>query len=165
MMYVDTSIIVAALDPQDPRREEAMSILERSEVKVVSELVLIELSSVLSRRGELVRAMAERLRVSEELTILAMLTYILKRFGLKYVAMEGYLTMPSIGRVSKPFATAVEISSKLGLRALGLLHIAYVKLLKSMGEPIEVFVTADRNFIKAKRFLEDELNVSLRLIT
>jgi predicted nucleic acid-binding protein len=50
MSYVDTSIIVAALDYLDPRRELALEILEKKEDKKISELVLVELASILSRR-------------------------------------------------------------------------------------------------------------------
>lgn len=45
MIYVDTSVIVAALDPMDPRRDEARKTLETHEDKVVSELVVTELAS------------------------------------------------------------------------------------------------------------------------
>ncbi|MEM3520711.1 MAG: PIN domain-containing protein, partial [Thermoproteota archaeon] len=50
MSYVDTSIIVAALDPEDPLQKSASMILKNEEDKIVSELVLLELTSVLSRR-------------------------------------------------------------------------------------------------------------------
>ena len=50
MIYVDTSVIVAALDPSDPRREEAKKTLELHDDKVVSELVVAELASVLTKQ-------------------------------------------------------------------------------------------------------------------
>ncbi len=48
MIYVDTSTIVAALDSQDPRHNRAKELLEETENKIVSEIVLAELA-VLSR--------------------------------------------------------------------------------------------------------------------
>ncbi len=51
MSYIDTSVIVAALDPADPRRPKALKELENRDVKLVSELVIAELSSVLSKEG------------------------------------------------------------------------------------------------------------------
>lgn len=48
MSYVDTGIIVVALDPED-QLQTAKMILEDEEDKIVSELVLMELDSVLSR--------------------------------------------------------------------------------------------------------------------
>jgi predicted nucleic acid-binding protein len=47
---VDTSVIVAALDPTDPRREEARKALELHDNKIVSELFVAELASVLARQ-------------------------------------------------------------------------------------------------------------------
>ena len=45
MSYIDTSVIVAALDPSDPRWKHARSILEGEGERVVSELVIAELGS------------------------------------------------------------------------------------------------------------------------
>ncbi len=45
MSYVDTSVIIAALDPKDHRRRYIKSFLEGNEYKVVSELVITELVS------------------------------------------------------------------------------------------------------------------------
>jgi len=50
MSYIDTSVIVASLDPEDPRSNEAKKILENEKCKIISELVLVELASVISRR-------------------------------------------------------------------------------------------------------------------
>ena len=50
MSYVDTSIIVAALDKLDSRQRLALRVLEKGENKRVSELVLAELASILARR-------------------------------------------------------------------------------------------------------------------
>lgn len=55
MIHVDTSVIVAALDPADPRREEARKALELYDNKVVSELVIAELASVLAKQYKVLR--------------------------------------------------------------------------------------------------------------
>jgi predicted nucleic acid-binding protein len=65
LIYVDTSAIVAALDPSDSRMRRARGLLEHAEDKVVSELVIVELASVLSRRRSLLASIAGRLGVSE----------------------------------------------------------------------------------------------------
>jgi len=52
MSYVDTSAIVAALDLQDPRHRDVRNLLEEEKDKVVSELVLAELASMVVRREE-----------------------------------------------------------------------------------------------------------------
>ncbi len=50
LIYVDTSVIVAALDLTDPGRKKARKTLEANGSKVVSELVIAELASVLLDR-------------------------------------------------------------------------------------------------------------------
>jgi predicted nucleic acid-binding protein len=51
MSYVDTSIIVAALDKLDPRQRLAREVLEMEGDKRISELVLAELASPPSLEG------------------------------------------------------------------------------------------------------------------
>ena len=60
MSYVDTSVIVAALDQLDPRHQQARALLEKDEYK----LVIAELASVLPRRREIVSGIAKELGLS-----------------------------------------------------------------------------------------------------
>ncbi len=71
MSYVDTSIIVAALDTKDPRWKMARRVLEREEYKVVSELAIAELVSVVSRREELLEDIASKLGLTRETALIA----------------------------------------------------------------------------------------------
>ncbi|MEM3945463.1 MAG: PIN domain-containing protein, partial [Candidatus Micrarchaeia archaeon] len=129
MSYVDTSIIVAALDPEDPLQKSASMILKNEEDKIVSELVLLELASVLSRRISLTE-FKEKLKVREELVVPTLLLYLLKRFGLKYEKVDSRAKVPKFDSVYFPIATAITISRRLRLKTLDLLHIAYIRLLK-----------------------------------
>jgi len=52
---------VASLDPLDPRRELALRVLERLKDKRVSELVLAELASIDSRRGNVLHKTLRRI--------------------------------------------------------------------------------------------------------
>jgi len=61
MSYIDTSVIVASLDPLDPRRELALGVLEKLRDKRVSELVLAELASIVSRRGNVLHKTLRRI--------------------------------------------------------------------------------------------------------
>ena len=61
---MDTSIIIAALDPRDPRRKKALKILGDSKPKIISELTIVELASVLARRREVIAALANRLSIT-----------------------------------------------------------------------------------------------------
>ena len=58
MKYIDTSVIVSALDPTDPSSISSIEALKREE-KIISELVTTELSPVLSRNKNSVTLMDE----------------------------------------------------------------------------------------------------------
>ncbi len=154
MSYVDTSVIIAALDTRDPRFRAARELLEKEKYKVVSEIVLSELASVVARREDLVSSIASTLRLGVEEAIMAILVYIIKRFRLKYKNIRGRTRIPLLGDAYKPIAIAVELSPRTKLRTLDLLHIAYAMLLKDEGEPIERLVTADKDFEKARDTLK-----------
>ncbi len=162
--YVDTSVIIAALDPLDYRQRLARQSLERDEVKIVSELVLAELASALSRREKLVRDMARRLNLDEGLTVMAVILYLMKKFRLRYRGLKYGKALTPYGMVYKPIATALELAPTLRLKTLDLLHIAYAKLLKEEGEPIHALVTADKEFERAKKHLRDITGIELHLI-
>ena len=164
MSYVDTSVIVAALDPLDPRRGRARNLLEEEGYKVVSELVLAELASVVARREELVSSIASELGLRREEAVVTILLYILKRFNLRYRGVHGSTRLPLLGRVCRPVATAMKLSPLLRLRTLDLLHVAYAKLIKDDGEPIQKLVTADKDFEKAREELKEEIGMNLHVI-
>ena len=161
---MDTSVIAAALDPTDPRRQQARAALEGEGVKIVSELVLTELTSILSRRTELMSKLASKLDLSRELAEVAVILYILKRFNLEYKALRTRTKVTVFGRMYAPAATAMELSPKLRLKTLGLLHVAYLKLLKEQGEPINTLVTADKDFKEAEKGLKEVVDINVHLI-
>ena len=164
MSYVDASVIVAALDPTDPRRRHARAILEREGVKIASELALMELASALSRRTELLSELASKLGLSRGLVEIAVLLYILKRFNLEYRALGTHAKVTIFRKVYAPIATAMELSPRLRLKILDLLHAAYLKLLKERGEPIDTLVTADEDFKRVKKELREAVGVNVHLI-
>lgn len=155
MSYVDTSVIIAALDTQDPRFKAARELLENEKYKVVSEITLSELASVIARRGDLVSGIASRLGLGVGEAVMAILAYIIKRFNLKYKSVRGRARVPLLGDAYRPMAVAVELSPKTKLRTLDLLHVAYAIVLKDEGEPIKRLVTVDRDFEKARDTLKN----------
>ncbi|RLG47010.1 MAG: PIN domain nuclease [Thermoproteota archaeon] len=163
MSYIDTSVIVAALDPSDRRRDQARRVLEGREDKFISELVLAELSSVLARREEL-KELASELGIREDLVLPAILIYLIKRFGLTYMKVNGLVRLPAIGELYSPMAFAVIWSTKLKLRTLDLVHLAYVKIMKDEGSPVRSILTADKEFQKAKEIMKKEIGVEVSLI-
>jgi predicted nucleic acid-binding protein len=80
MSYVDTSIIVAALDYLDPRQKSALEVLELKGDTKISELVLVELASILSRMRNILYEAFRKIGVMEELMIPAAILYIVKRY-------------------------------------------------------------------------------------
>jgi len=162
--YTDTSVIVAALDPSDPRCKRARSLLEGSGYRVVSELTLVELASLISRRGELLSRLASAIGAEEELTLSAALLYLLKRFNLKYRPIEHRSGATVFGRAGVVATTALSLASSLKLKSLDLLHAAYAKLLREQGEPISVIETADREFWEKREEVREALGLRVALI-
>jgi len=164
MPYIDTSIIIVALDPSDHRNREAIKILDEERNKIISELVIIELANVLSRRRELVSQLASKLGLSEELTIFAILLYIMKRFKLRYESIEKRIKSTILGKMYSPVAAAIELSKPLQLKTLDSLHIGYIKVLKDEGKSIDRLITADTDFEKAKEYLDKVIGIALSTI-
>jgi len=162
--YTDTSVIVAALDPGDPRCRKARRLLEDGGYRVVSELTLVELASAITRRGELLSSLASAIGADEELALSAALLYLLKRFGLRYRPVEHRSGFIACGRAGVVAATALSLANSLKLRALDLLHAAYAKLLKEQGEPISAIETADREFWERREEIKEALGLRVVLI-
>jgi predicted nucleic acid-binding protein len=165
MSYVDTSVIISALDELDPRRTLALEALEEGGDKKVSELALVELASVLSRRKNVLHEISMKVGVREENIIVpTIILYIQRRFRLKYRRVDGRKKALLLGDLYTPFATALELSSKLRLKALDLLHLAYVKALIEQGEEIREIITVDEDFEGEKEAIKEMLNVDVRTL-
>lgn len=163
MSYVDTSVIVSALDRLDPRQKIAREILEKEVDKKISELVLVELASILSRREGVLSDLSKRMKVREELVLPAAVLYIMKRFKLSYERVDGY-KRAVVGNIYFPFGIALELSSELKLKTLDLLHLAYIRALTEQGEEINTLLTLDEDFEKEKERIERELNVKVKVL-
>ncbi len=163
MMYVDTSVIIAALDPGDSRRLAARLLLEGFEPGVVSELVVAELAGVLSRRQELLPRPLAAAR--PEARIAAAVAYVMRRFRLRYRPCCGVAaSLPGVGEAPLPVAVAVRAAAVARLRSLDLLHAACAVALRRMGEPVDSLVTFDRDFERARGLLEAE-GVKVRVLS
>ncbi|WP_232216690.1 type II toxin-antitoxin system VapC family toxin [Desulfurococcus amylolyticus] len=164
MIYVDTSVIVAALDPMDPRRDEARKTLEAHEDKVVSELVVTELASILARQHNLLTTVKDKLEISERVTLIAIILYIMKRFNFRYINVKGSSRSP-IGRFYKPLAYGIELTGKLRLKTLDLLHLAYIKAMKEQGAQIHALLTADADFKNSEEDIRKALGITIKLLS
>jgi len=163
-IYVDTSLLVAALDVKDHRQAEALSLLEKYRSKVASELVLIEMASVLSRDKRLLKSLSQRLKLSEDLTLIAVLIYLLKMFKIKYAKLDLLQRSIMPWTMYQPFATALELSTNLKMKTLDLLHLAYIQAISKTGEPVTAIATADRDFKKAQKQITKKLGIKVIFI-
>lgn len=155
MIYVDTSVVVQALDRRHPRESEmAGESLSTNAEKVVSEVFLLELSSAVSRRQDLVMAVAREVEATGAAIVTAYVAYVMSKYGLRLVEAPGERVFTPLGRVGATVAGAMRFSAELRLRSLDLLHISHALLLKGRGYPIEGILTSDREFLKAAGFLE-----------
>jgi len=130
----------------------------------VSELVLAELASILSRRGEMLLELSRKLKVKEELIVPIVILYILRKFKLSYRRVDGYRRIFMIDNLYPPFATAMDISSKFKLKILDLLHLAYIKTLMEQGEEINELITVDYDFEREREAIKRELNIDVKIL-
>jgi len=156
-------VIIAALDPTDPRRDKAREILEVRNNKVISELVVAELGNVLHRHYETLVSVRDRLGVDKYVATKAVILYIMKRFNLRYINVRGF-TRTVFGRIYIPFALTIELAGKIRLKTLDLLHIAYVKAMKEQGLSIHTLLTADTDFKNVEKDLKELLGVQVELV-
>jgi len=130
----------------------------------VSELVLTELASILSRREEMLLELSRKLKVKEELIVPIVILYILRKFKLSYRRVDGYRRIFMIDNLYPPFATAMDISSKFKLKILDLLHLAYIKTLMEQGEEINELITVDYDFEREREAIKRELNIDVKIL-
>jgi predicted nucleic acid-binding protein len=163
LIYVDTSAIVAALDSSDPRSKKAREVLKLSSNKIISELAIAELASVLARQSRVLAGIRDRLGINESVAFIAVILYILKRFDLRYISIKGY-SRTLIGNFYKPVGYTIGLAEKLKLRTLDLLHLAYIKALKEESIEIHTLLTADSDFKDNEESIQKILGISINLI-
>jgi predicted nucleic acid-binding protein len=164
MSYVDTSIIVAALDPLDSRQALALRALEEKNNKKVSELVLVELANVLAKKEKVLLEISRELSLRKELVIPVAILYIMKRFKLSYRKVESFEKVLGIGDLYLPLASAINISSTFKLKTLDLLHLSYIRTLIEQGEEINEVMTVDEDFEKEAELIKQKINIEVKIL-
>ncbi len=155
MIYVDTSLVVTALDTSDPSRSKAAAeLMNRSGVKAVSELFLVELAAAVSRKSGLIAAVrAEDAQPST--VLLAYLAHLMSKYDLKLLSPSGEHVFTPLGKVGAEAGSCLGLAVPLKLRSLDLLHVAHLLSLKERGYGIELLLTSDSEFLKAEKFLSE----------
>lgn len=164
MNYIDTSLVIAAMDSSArSRSREAAALLARTREKVVSELFLVELAAAISRNPGLISAVS--VEDTQPATILlSYLVYLLSKYNLKLLPPSNEHVATPFGRVSSEAGSCLALATGLKLRSLDLLHIAHLISVKNRGFSIESLLTSDSDFSKAERLLEEN-GVKLLILT
>lgn len=155
MIYVDTSVVVMSLDKSEPARSTtATELLDESVGKVVSEIFLVELAAAISRKEELIDAVAEG-DVKPQMALLAYLVYLMSKYDLRLLESSDSRIFTPLGRVSAESGSSLGLAARLKLRSLDLFHVAHLLSLKDRGYGIDAILTSDGEFLKAQKLLSE----------
>ena len=134
MEYIDTNILIAYIDKNDPKHSMAEQLFSEYSNKIISELNIIEMRSVLSRSN-----------LMEE-QIDALINYLLIKNDIKIKPID----------INKSIMKGNEVVDILKLKTLDLLHIVNAILVKA-----DKFITFDKDFVNKKNMIE---NYSIEII-
>ncbi len=162
MRYIDTSVIVSALDPADPSRPSSTETLKKPG-KVVSELVVTELSSVLLRSKNFVSLM-DQLSGDRTSSSYAAIIYTLEKFDLMYLPTQITQIETPIGRYNSVMDFAIGIANKVPMRTLDLMHLSYAYSFSNLTRSKIEFVTRDREFKFYNREILDAVAIEISYI-
>ncbi|MEM1522146.1 MAG: hypothetical protein QXU69_03925, partial [Thermofilaceae archaeon] len=116
------------------------------------------------RRGRLRRDLARGLGIeARDLLLPAAILYIVRRFKLRYVKVEGSESYYFLA-VSKPVSRALKLSSTISLGALDLMHLAYIDALRDRGD-LEELLTADEDFSRVAEIIEKLVGMKVTQLT
>ena len=134
MEYIDTNILISYIDKNDPKHSIAEQLLNEYSNKIISELNIIEMKSVLSRSN-----------LMEE-QIDALIDYLFLKNDIKIKPID----------INKSIMKGNEVVDILKLKTLDLLHIVNAILVKA-----DKFITFDKDFVNKKNMIE---NYSIEII-
>ena len=159
MKYIDTSVVVSALDPADPSMENSIEIFRKPE-KIISELAVIELTSALLRNRNFT-ALMDELSGGRDSSSYAAITYILERFDLVYFPIPQNPVETPIGKYNNIMALAIELSYKVPMRTLDLLHLSYAYTISKLTSSKIEFITRDREFEVYNKEIHDATGIKI----
>ncbi|MEM2824252.1 MAG: hypothetical protein QXF69_09160, partial [Thermofilaceae archaeon] len=100
---------------------------------------------------------------ARDLLLPAAILYIVRRFKLRYVKVEGSESYYFLA-VSKPVSRALKLSSTISLGALDLMHLAYIDALRDRGD-LEELLTADEDFSRVAEIIEKLVGMKVTQLT
>lgn len=148
MNRLDTSIIIILLDGSDHRFPGADGIVV-NEGTIISDLGLVELTSSLGRNN-----------IENPL---AYVIHIIKKFRMNLLSGVDSSFVPGFSRINTLFYNSLNLTEKLKLRTLDLIHVSYCIDLKDNNYDIVNLFKTDKEFIKSKELLHEH-KIDLKII-
>ncbi|MHB8359308.1 MAG: PIN domain-containing protein [Thermoplasmataceae archaeon] len=148
MNRLDTSIIIILLDGSDHRFPGADGIVV-NEGTIISDLGLVELTSSLGRNN-----------IENPL---AYVIHIIKKFRINLLSSVDSSFVPGFGRINTLFYNSLNLTEKLKLRTLDLIHVSYCIYLKDNNYDIVNLFKTDKEFIISKELLHEH-KIDLKII-
>ena len=157
-LYLDTNVIIARYKPADPLHKVSGKLLRSEEFEFfISPITLFELYSVISR---LYPNMIFPQEV-ESISVDTLVHFIVEDCNLKLVSKNYLVTTYFRKRkIRMPFEylMSMMLAERLKLRALDLLHIAYIAMLR---DSIQAFVTGDGEILERKSIIKDIVGIEV----
>jgi len=155
VVYIDTSVIIAAVDKGDNRNKDAEKFLSREKEKLVSPLTLAEIFSVVSRSSEKLNVDVDEDDLPAVITRLC-----IKKFGLKVVSLFGK-ELTIFGEMPAELKLAFILAPKLKLRTMDLLHVSYAWNLRLNGYNVEEFATFDGEILEKAKGINNMTDIRI----
>jgi predicted nucleic acid-binding protein len=167
--YLDTNVIVTRYLPTDPNFPAVNTFFKKShEAKYGSEISVLELYCVFSRliRGGAVSVVDyvdefERLNADDKVRI--SVEHAIQTWHLRVAVPEiSFSKLPiskQVIELDHRFFEAIRVSSKLGLRTLDTLHLAFASTLREVAIDLDTFMTLDREILSMREDIERELGI------
>ena len=165
MSYLDTCVIIAYCIDGDPQHSKAVNVIEKLRQNVngfyASTLTLVELYSVLSRNIQVYKLPPG----IEELTnrrskLRVTVTYFLQLLSINISSDEAKLTDLDSLKLFYIFPEAMDLATKLELKTLDLLHMAYASQLAKK-KLIRFFVTFDSEILDNKEVILKNIGIEV----
>jgi len=169
--YLDTNVIITRYLPTDQNFPAVNTFFKKSHrARYASEISVLELYCVFSRliKGGAVSVAEygeefESLSVHEKVRV--SVDHAIQSWRLRVtVPMVSFTKLPIPGKVIEVdhrLFEAIRVSSRLGLRALDTLHIAFASTIREIATDLDSFITLDGEILSKKEDIENEFDLQV----
>jgi predicted nucleic acid-binding protein len=169
--YLDTNVILTRYVPSDPNSQAVDSFFNKSrEARYCSEISVLELYCVFSRliRADMIKALEritdfENLATDEKTKVTV--EHAIRTWRVRVVGTERSVVKLPVGRqmleIGHELFEAIRVSSKLGLKTLDTLHLAYASTISELDPDLTTFTTVDKEIISRGKEIENEIGIKV----